>query len=153
MAKPTLESIRPELAAVAAGHGCELLDLEFRGGTLRLVLDRHDGVTIEHCAEVSREASAVLDALEFGGGRYTLEVSSPGLDRPLRRDEEWTRFTGSLARLTYRDADGKKQSRIARIVGFDPEARVATLRDESRRNEELQISLADIDKARLEVEI
>ncbi len=148
MAKPTLESIRPELAAVAAGHGCELLDLEFRGGTLRLVLDRPDGVTIEHCAEVSREASAVLDALEFGGGRYTLEVSSPGLDRPLRRDEEWTRFTGSLTRLTYRDSDGKKQSRIARIVGFDPETRVATLRDESRRNEELQISLAD-----LEVEI
>lgn len=153
MAKPTLESIRPELEAVAAGHGCELLDLDFRGGTLRLVLDRLDGVTVEHCAEVSREASVVLDALEFGGGRYTLEVSSPGLDRPLRRDGEWTRFTGSLARISFRDAEGRKQSRIARIINFDPTSRVATFRDESRRNEELQLALDDIDKARLEVEI
>lgn len=153
MSRPTLESIRPELAAVAAGHGCDLVDLEFRGGVLRIVLDRVDGVTIDHCSEVSKEASAVLDALEFGAGRYTLEVSSPGLDRPLRRDEEWSRFVGSLARVTFNGADGKRQTRIARIQAFDAAARVATLCDESRRGEELRIALADIDKARLEVEL
>lgn len=120
---------------------------------LRLVLDRDEGVTIDHCTEVSREASAVLDAFEFGAGRYTLEVSSPGLDRPLRRDAEWARFVGSLARITFHDADGRKQTRIARIASFDPETRVATVRDESQGNEELAIALDDIDKARLEVEI
>jgi len=72
-----------ELAGIAAAQGCELLQVEFQAGTLRLILDREGGVRLEDCETVSKLASAFLDVRNFGPGRYTLEVSSPGLDRQL----------------------------------------------------------------------
>jgi hypothetical protein len=79
-----------ELAAIAESVGCELVRVEFKGGVLRLMLDREPGserlgVSHEDCANVSRQASALLDVVDFGPARYTLEVTSPGLDRPLYR--------------------------------------------------------------------
>ena len=75
-----------EMQGIASSASCELLHAELKGGALRLVLDRAEGgVTIDDCSNVSREVSALLDAWEFGRARYTLEVSSPGLDRRLLR--------------------------------------------------------------------
>src|SRR5262249_59688792 len=113
--------------------GCELVQVEFKGGVLRLVLDREaapgsdggegdgaPGVSLEDCALVSRQASALLDVVDFGPARYTLEVSSPGLDRPLYRPEDYARFSGRLARVTVEAPGVKKRTVIGRLSGFDP---------------------------------
>jgi len=95
-----------ELAEIAAAQGCELLQVEFQAGTLRLILDREGGVRLEDCETVSKLTSALLDVRNFGPGRYTLEVSSPGLDRQLygprdytRRDSQFARVVPALVRL------------------------------------------------------
>jgi ribosome maturation factor RimP len=96
--------IEEQLQAAAERHQCDLIHVDFRGGRLRLVIDRTEGVTIEDCEQVSREASAILDGLDFGRGHYTLEVSSPGLDRELYRPEDYERFEGHRVRVTWREA-------------------------------------------------
>ena len=73
--------ITPEIEQVAQAAGCELVHAELKGGVLRLFVDRPEGVTLADCQLVSRQVSALLDVLDFGTGRYVLEVSSPGLDR------------------------------------------------------------------------
>jgi ribosome maturation factor RimP len=94
-----------EIRAIAAERGCQLLDVESGGAgkfsVLRLVLERGDGspVTIEECEAVSREVSPLLDVSDEIPHRYTLEVSSPGLDRKLYSLEEAKRFLGRRLRV------------------------------------------------------
>ncbi len=104
--------LRTEFEAVVADSGCELLDVEFHGGVLRLVLDRPDGVTLGHCQGVAREASALLDVQDFGPGRYTLEVSSPGLDRKLYRLSDYLRFVGQRVKITWQTAEMENKRTI-----------------------------------------
>jgi ribosome maturation factor RimP len=142
-----------ELAGIATGAGCELVRVEFKGGVLRLVLDREPGgVTHEDCANVSRQASALLDVVDFGPARYTLEVSSPGLDRPLYRPQDYGRFTGRLARVTVQPPGERKKTLIGRLAGFDPShgGRVSL---EDEKGETQVIPLSQVLKARLEIEI
>ncbi|HEV8630976.1 MAG TPA: ribosome maturation factor RimP [Thermoanaerobaculia bacterium] len=142
-----------ELAGIAAGSGCELVHVELKGGILRLVLDREPGgVSLEDCSHVSRQASALLDVVDFGPARYTLEVTSPGLDRPLYRAEDFARFTGRLARITIQPPGGKKRTVVARLAGFDAAGGgQVTVTDE--KGEPQVISLAQVTKARLEIEL
>ncbi|HEV2212062.1 MAG TPA: ribosome maturation factor RimP [Gammaproteobacteria bacterium] len=97
------EKLLGMLEPVAAALGYELVELEFhpqgRGGLLRLYIDRAEGVGLDDCEKVSRQVSALLDVEDPIPGAYTLEVSSPGLDRPLRRPEDYTRFAGQRAKL------------------------------------------------------
>ena len=152
------ESLHDELAGVAKGAGCELVHVEWKGGVLRLVIDREGGVSHEDCANVSRQSSALLDVLDFGAGRYTLEVSSPGLDRPLYRPEDYGRFAGKLARITYQPAGGEPGSRetkrtvVARLQGWDPAGGTVTAVDE-KKQETLVLPLSQILRARLEIEL
>jgi ribosome maturation factor RimP len=86
--------------------GFELVEVEWHreGGSwvLRLFVDRPGGVTIDHCREVSRTVEPVLDVEDFIEPAYSLEVSSPGLDRPLRKREDFERFAGQRAHIkTY----------------------------------------------------
>lgn len=91
------ELVQPVLDSL----GLELVELEFkkagRSFVLRLFIDKADGVTMDDCAEVSRELSLLLDVEDCIPGRYTLEVSSPGLDRPLKKESDFIRFQGRLA--------------------------------------------------------
>ncbi len=147
------QKLRQELEAAAARSGCELLDVQFGGGVLRVVLDREGGVTLEHCEAVSRELSALLDVEDFGAGRYTLEVSSPGLDRPLYGLDDYERFAGSLAKVTWRGEAGKRTDllRLEGVAGGTDDAKiVVTDADTSRR---VEIPLASIETARLEPEL
>jgi len=146
-----------ELEAIAESVGCELVRVEFKGGVLRLVLDREpsadgQGVSHEDCANVSRQASALLDVVDFGPARYTLEVSSPGLDRPLYRPEDYGRFTGRLARITVQPPGERKKTVVARLAGFDPTGggRVTVT---SEKGETQVIPLPQVLKAKLEIEI
>ncbi len=87
------------LAPVVAEQGCELWGLEFfqqgRRSALRLFIDAEDGITVDDCERVSRQVSAVLDVEDPISGAYTLEVSSPGMDRPLFRPEQYLRYVGA----------------------------------------------------------
>lgn len=145
-----------ELAAVADLAGCELVHAEFRGGTLRVFLDRPEGVTLSDCETVSREISALLDVVDFGPRRYTLEVSSPGLDRQLYRPKDYERFTGRLVRVTRVDPETRRRETfVGRLDEFRPGARegegeiTVSAADNGQRR---QVALGDIAVARLEIE-
>src|SRR6185437_432452 len=93
---------------VARTHACELVEAELKGGgkarTLRVTIDKREGVTHEDCANVSRELSTILDVEDaVQGGSYTLEVSSPGLDRKLTKPEDFQRFIGSRMKVMTRE--------------------------------------------------
>ena len=108
-----VERVRDIADRVAASRGLEVLDIEFLGGgnarMLRVFLDKpaagNDplaGVTHEDCANFSREFGTILDVEDVMPGSYTLEVSSPGLDRRLVKAADFTRFAGSRLKLTTR---------------------------------------------------
>ena len=89
--------------------------------TLQIMAERHDraGMTVDQCSEISRVASALLDVEDPIGGAYSLEVSSPGIDRPLVRGDDFKRFAGHLAKLeTIRPRDGRKRFR-GQLLGHD----------------------------------
>jgi ribosome maturation factor RimP len=147
------ERLASELAAIAESAGCELARVEFKGGVLRLFLDRDpDGVSHEDCANVSRQASALLDVVDFGPARYTLEVSSPGLDRPLWRPEDYGRFAGRLARITIQPPGERKKTVVARLAGFDPSGG-GKVTVTGEKGETQVIPLPQVLKAKLEIEI
>ncbi|MDI6894584.1 MAG: ribosome maturation factor RimP [Bacillota bacterium] len=99
---------------VAAPMGLSVVDVEFsprgRRSLLRVILDRPGGILLDECARVSEELSHMLDAADLIPGTYVLEVSSPGLDRVLRRDEEFAIFRGRrVAVHTYAPVQGQKR--------------------------------------------
>ena len=109
-----VEEIRAVAGRVAASFGLEIFDVQFRreagGMVLRVQIDRpgpaataEESVSVEDCANVSRDLSAILDVEDIVPTAYTLEVSSPGLDRPLRSMDDYRRFAGRRAKLVTRE--------------------------------------------------
>jgi ribosome maturation factor RimP len=98
-----LERVRQIATPLATQEGLELVDVEFGGSggrqVLRLFIDRPGGVSLEDCSGISRAVSAALDVEDPIAGAYDLEVSSPGLDRPLRTPEHFEKFKGSKVRV------------------------------------------------------
>ena len=98
-----LEKVRRIAAPLAALEGMELVDVELGGPggrqTLRLYIDKAGGVSLDDCTAISRAVSAALDVEDPIDGAYDLEVSSPGLDRPLRTPEHFQKFAGSKVRI------------------------------------------------------
>jgi len=155
-----IAEITPEIEQVALAAGCELVHAELKGGVLRLFVDRPEGgVTLADCQLVSKQVSALLDVLDFGTGRYVLEVSSPGLDRQMYKPADYDRFAGRLARVTYEDPEtGKKRTDVARLKGlrraagaFDEGALV--LLEDGRTGEVREVPLNNVKLARLEIEL
>ena len=112
-----VERVREIAERVAASSGLEIVEIEFLGGgkarMLRVFLDKPAagtdplaGVTHEDCANFSREFGTILDVEDVMPGSYTLEVSSPGLDRKLIKAADFTRFTGSRLKLSTRQPVG-----------------------------------------------
>ncbi len=133
---------------VVTAEGMELVEVEFqretRGWVLRLYIDRPDGVTLEDCVSVSRQVGDVLDVKDPIDHPYHLEVSSPGLDRPLRKPKDFERFSGSSVKLTLSEpVDGHRVLR-GTLLGLKGE--VLGLRWEDRT---LEIPLGKVLKARL----
>ena len=125
--------IAPSLTAA----GYEIVRVAFVGGpngALQIMIERGDrhALTVDDCADVSRTVSALLDVEDAIAGPYTLEVSSPGIDRPLTRPEDFTRFAGFEAKLETRaPIDGRKRFR-GRLLGLEGDrVRIATLEGES----------------------
>lgn len=100
--------------SVVNGLGYEVVDVEFRphpkNGLLRVYIDKPGGIVLDDCEAVSRQLSAMLDVEDPIPGHYRLEVSSPGLDRPLRKAEDFARFAGEMVkiRMSMPNADGQR---------------------------------------------
>ncbi|MEL6545840.1 MAG: ribosome maturation factor RimP [Myxococcota bacterium] len=123
MSHPIAEMVGDKVRPLLAREGFDLILVEYvpRSHILRLFIDREDeagdsdeeGVTIDDCSSMSRLVSDVLDGEGFSDridGRYTLEVSSPGLDRPLTRRKDFQRFEGQEAKVQTKEAlDGRKR--------------------------------------------
>src|SRR5262252_9175878 len=124
------EQVRGIAARVAGSYGLEIFDVQYRregtGMILRVQIDRpgpaasaEESVSVEDCANVSRDLSAILDVEDVVPASYTLEVSSPGLDRPLRRADDYTRFAGRRARLVTREKVDGQTFFLGRLAGLD----------------------------------
>ena len=103
---------------LAAEQGMEILDIELSGGgpgrgrVLRLYLDKEGGPTLDDLTQVSRQLSELLDHEDTVEGHYTLEVSSPGINRPLKKPEHFTRYIGKNVRVRTREMiDGRRSFR------------------------------------------
>lgn len=128
--------------------GMELVEIQFRreghGWVLRLFIDKEGGITIDDCAAVSREISAYLEVEDLIDHAYHLEVSSPGLERPLRKREDFIRFAERLARIKLREPINGQRVLIGTLLGLEGEMVLLEM-----DNETVRIDMENIAKARL----
>ncbi len=138
------------VASAVEPLGYELLGVEYlaqgRHSVLRIYIDSPDGINLDDCERASRQVSAVLDVDDPIKGQYTLEMSSPGLDRPLFTAEHFTQFIGHEVKLRlHSPLEGQRRFK-ALIKGVEDDVIHLT---SSETDEEWQISLDNIEKANL----
>ena len=154
-----VERVGAVAARVAQSFGLDIFDVQFRressGFVLRVQLDRpgsaataEESVSVDDCARVSRDLSAILDVEDIVPGAYVLEVSSPGLDRPLRSEDDYRRFAGRRAKIVVRDRIDGQSFFKGRLEGVSGRS-VVVLGDDGRRH---QVPLESITRSNLEVE-
>jgi len=158
MSTELLATIEALIMPILTDLGMELVDLEFKreghSWFLRLFIDKPGGVTLDDCAEVSREVSALLEVEDPIEAPYRLEVSSPGIDRPLKKPADFDRFAGQLVKIKTRkllDPDVRGHQRktfVGELCGLD--GTLVRLRQTDRRGGEISIPLVEIDRANLE---
>ena len=159
VAMEPLAQIRAIADRVARSRGLEVWDIvtrrETSGQVIRIFIDRpgpaatpEESVSIEDCAEVSREIGTILDVEDPVPFAYTLEVSSPGLDRPLRGLEDYRRFAGRLAKVVVSEAVDNQKAFEGRLRGVEGDA--VLLEGPKGRMHRLPMRL--ITRGRLEIE-
>lgn len=143
------ELLEQMVSPVVAALGCELWGLEYltqgRYTTVRIFIDGPNGVSLDDCERVSRQVSAVFDVEDPIDGEYTLEVSSPGMDRPLYTEAQYARYIGETINVRLRIArDGRRRFKgvITKVENGDVYLQVD--------NKEVQLSIDTIDKANVE---
>ena len=146
-----LEKIREAAERVARSEGMEIVDVEWKIGRdrfLRVYIDKPSGISHRDCETVSHQLSAILDVEELvPGPPYTLEVSSPGLDRKLTKPSEYERFAGRLAKITLAEPVEEKKYYEGRLAGFAGGNVKLQLKDRV-----IELPFAAIRKAQLVVE-
>jgi ribosome maturation factor RimP len=150
-----IEAVRSVADRVVAGRGFELVDVELKrqpgGGIVRLYVDKPGGIGLDDLQSVSEEVGAILDVEDPIASRYTLEVSSPGLDRPLKNEADYQRFAGRLAKLSsYEPVDGRRHW-TGRLIGLADGIVEIVL--ESEGGKACRIPFAKLSHGRLEVEL
>lgn len=160
MQKSFVESAIELVTPTLTDLGYELVDLEFahegRERFLRLYIDKPGGVTLDDCAEVSREVGALLEVEDLISEAYRLEVSSPGIDRPLKRPEDFERFAGERVKVKTHEAldpDGRGFTRktFSGLLEGLRDGRVV-IRQLDKKGGEVAIPLTDLVQARLDPE-
>ena len=168
-----VDRVREIAERVAASSGLELVEVEFLGGgrarMLRVFLDKPAagtdplaGVTHEDCANFSREFGTILDVEDVMPGSYTLEVSSPGLDRKLTKAADFTRFVGSRVKLMTRQPVNNNRHFEGRLESFENgrltlDLSVASKKSQKKMGatagEKIEIDFASVERANLVPEI
>lgn len=151
--RQALDKVRAIARELVDFEGMELVHLEMKnepgGSLLRLYIDKEGGVTLDDCARISRQLSAQLDVDDPIPHRYTLEVSSPGLDRPLHSESDFRRFAGRTIRLSTNAPINGRRNYRGRLLGLTAGA-VHLALDEGG---EIAIPQDQISRARLQAEI
>jgi ribosome maturation factor RimP len=151
MAETIIKEVEKVALPVLEEMDFELVEVQYRreqsGWVLRLIIDKQNGVSLEDCAAVSREISQLLDIEDFIDQTYNLEVSSPGLNRPLRTMAEFERFIGRKTKIkTVEPIDGDHVF-IGKIDRIEGELIILDV-----GNKEVIINYAQISRARLEID-
>jgi len=157
-----LDRIQEIVDRVAVSSGLEVVDVELRGGgkarMLRIFIDKPGGVTHDDCSNFSREIGTIFDVEDaVPGGSYTLEVSSPGLDRKLTKPAEFERFSGSLVKLMTRNPINGNRHFEGRLewlgegrIGLELAGRKKSKKQEAvEAGANVEIELANVEKANL----
>ena len=148
------EEVENLVLPILEEEGMELVDIEYKMGRgrgrdiLRLYIDKPEGVKIDDCERVSKRIDFILDKSDIIGGHYLLEVSSPGLNRPLKKEKDFKRFKGRLIKVkTFSPIDNQKM-----FVGIlkDYKKEVVTL--ETKEGKIIEVPMKHIAKANLEIE-
>jgi ribosome maturation factor RimP len=157
--KPTspldMTRVRAVIEPIARAHGADVVSVELKnesGWVLRVFIEKSgtEGADLELCANVSRDLSPALDVADLIAQHYNLEVSSPGLERPLSGEADFVRFAGRKAKIKLRhDSASTQKVFVGELGAISPEGTLA-VQEGSRTH---QVPLADIEKARLVFEM
>ena len=154
MASSSIEDrVRAIAERVAIDHGLELVHAEVAGPEnkplVRIFIDKPGGVTHQDCSEVSLHVGTILDVEDFIHASYTLEVSSPGIERGLYKPQDYERFAGSLAKLKTRKPINGQRNFRGQVVGIEGD----NVLFDDRTNGRVQIPFDTIVKANLELDV
>ena len=148
-----LDKVNELAGPIAEDLGLELADVAYTNlqgrWILRVFIDKPGGVTIDDCGTLSRELSTALDVDDVIPGRYSLEVSSPGLDRALKKEKDFLRFVGRKVRLRTKEPIGESRNFSATLAGVE-EGGVVMEDAEGRR---WQVDFNNIERANLVIEV
>jgi ribosome maturation factor RimP len=148
----TSEALRQVVEPLVEAEGMSLVDLQWsrrgRRWVLALFIDKEEGVTLDDCAYISRQVGERIEVDNLIDHAYTLEVSSPGLDRPLRTLSEYERFQGHLVRIVTATPIQGRSTLVGRLKGVEGQAVLV----EAKGVGIIPIPFAQIKHARLEVE-
>ncbi|HLO00029.1 MAG TPA: ribosome maturation factor RimP [Pyrinomonadaceae bacterium] len=147
------ERVQAIAERVAIDHGLELVHAEVAGPDnkpiVRIFIDKPTGVTHQDCSEVSLYIGTILDVEDFIHASYTLEVSSPGIERGLYKRQDYERFAGSLAKMRTRKPINGQRNFRGRLLGMDGDDVIF----DDRTNGRVTVPLEAIAKANLELDV
>lgn len=150
---PLTKKIKDVATPILRSMGLELFEVQFsgpmKGGHLRIFIDKEEGVTLDDCAKVSRFLSPALDIEDDMPSDYTLEVSSPGLKRPLRNESDFHRFVGKKVKIETAAKSNHPLIFIGRLLGFNGKTLLLSIDGGNER----EIPFEQITKAHLEVDL
>jgi len=139
--------------SLAAGFGIQIVEVKLVGSPrrqiLRIFIDKENGVTLEDCSKFSRAFSAVLDVEDIIQSAYVLEVSSPGLDRPLKDINDFIRSKGKLVKITTKEIIDNQNVLTGRVLEVEND----NIRLSIDNKTEIYVPFAQISRATLEIEI
>ncbi len=149
--RETVERVRAMIHPIVLNEGMEVVDIEYRresgGWILRLILDKEGGVTLDDCTRVSQEVGRSLDVEDILQTSYTLEVSSPGLTRPLKTEKDFMKYLHRLVKVKTVDPIQNRRQFKGKLLGVsENEVEIEVER------EIFQIPLSNVAKANLEID-
>lgn len=151
MSKEIVDRVHSIVNPILSNEEIELVEVEYRrearGWVLRLYVDKEGGATLEDCTRVSQEVGRILDMEDFISIPYTLEVSSPGLTRPLKSEKDFIKYRNRLIKVKTLDPIENRRQFKGKLLGIS-ENRIEIAMDE----EVLQIPLSNVANANLEIE-
>lgn len=149
---PDLQAIEETVESALAQDAFELVDMNYvqEGGRwiLRFFVDKHGGINLDDCQRVSEKIGSILDAAEMMTHSYSLEVSSPGLDRILKKEKDFERFSGHRVKVRLKKAQNGRRKFQGYLRGTEDDSLVLESGDST-----IRLRLASIEEARLDPEL